>query len=97
MATHVSSTNKYVRLLVMTKQSKLNIYLNLPAKLMVCHTPFKSTMEKMERGVVMMYQMVPVKVILQFTNELQFHARNIMCSNGEENKSLMIFSDFQKI
>lgn len=51
----------------MTKQSKLNIYLNLPAKLMVCHTPFKSTMEKMERGVVMMYQMVPVKVILQFT------------------------------
>lgn len=67
MATHVSSTNKYVRLLVMTKQSKLNIYLNLPAKLMVCHTPFKSTREKMERGVVMMYQMVPVKVILQFT------------------------------
>lgn len=54
MATHVSSTDKYVRLLVMTKQSKLNIYLNLPAKLMVCHTPYKSTMERWG-GVVMMY------------------------------------------
>lgn len=50
MATHVSSTDKYVRLLVMTKQSKLNIYLNLPAKLMVCHTPYKSTMERWGGG-----------------------------------------------
>lgn len=50
MATHVSSTDKYVRLLVMTKQSKLNIYLNLPAKLMVCHTPYKSTVERWGGG-----------------------------------------------
>lgn len=82
----------------MTKQSKLNIYLNLPAKLMVCHTPYKSTMERWGggRGCDDVPN-GPGESYCDLQNELQFHARNIMCSNGEENKSLMTFSDFQKI